>query len=176
MSLPKPDTSKLYLKLANTDDWREEYEFIHTLPADEHAFLNPDKDATEEEFRNQVLPRLINNAKGIDLPKDWIPYSTWFLWADGKVVGLFRIRHHLTPALRECGGHIGYSIHPAHRGKGYATKGLSLAIAEAKKIIPEDYLIMSVHKDNIASRRVQEKNGARIVADKGTYYVTRIDL
>ena len=37
--------------------------------------------------------------------------------------------------LRKGAGHIGYGILPEYRGKGYAKKGLVLAIEKCKEII-----------------------------------------
>lgn len=71
--------------------------------------------------------------------------------------GLFRVRHYLNDALRSGGGHIGYGIRDKYRGRGYATKGLALTIEKARELVAEDELYLSVHKDNPASLRVQEK-------------------
>ena len=70
------------------------------------------------------------------------------------------MRHYLTPALANGGGHIGYGIKKEFRGKGYASEGLRLTIEKAWHIIKEDEIYMSVHRDNMASLRVQIKNGA----------------
>lgn len=72
------------------------------------------------------------------------------------------MRHYLNDALRSGGGHIGYGIRDKYRGRGYATKGLALTIEKARDLVAEDELYLSVHKDNPASLRVQEKNGAYI--------------
>ena len=90
--------------------------------------------------------------------------------------GLFRVRHYLNDALRSGGGHIGYGIRDQYRGRGYATKGLALTIEKARDLVAEDELYLSVHKDNPASLRVQEKNGAYIHHSDEKEYYTRIPL
>ena len=51
------------------------------------------------------------------------------------MVGICNIRHDLNQDyLLTIAGHIGYSIHPAERRKGYATEQLRLALLEAKKL------------------------------------------
>lgn len=55
-----------------------------------------------------------------------LPETYCYLWDGDELVGEFRIRHHLTDALRAGSGHIGYSIKKNCRGKGYGTKGLEL--------------------------------------------------
>lgn len=91
-----------------------------------------------------------------------MPDTYFFLWDDDEIVGLFKVRHCLNEYLAKGPGHIEYEIEKKHRGKGYATKGLKLAIEEAKKIIPENEIYLSVHKKNPASLRVQIKNGAYV--------------
>ena len=166
----------LYLKAVNWEDIEQEYIFTTEQPADENGFTNKYEGVSREEFEKVVLPRLINNSKGIDLPEGHVPGTEFFLWEDDKIVGLFRIRHELNDFLREGAGHIGYGIKKEYRGKGYATKGLSLTIEKAREIIKEDEIYMSVHKDNPASLQVQLKNGAYIHHEDDKEYYTRIKL
>ena len=164
----------LYLKAANLDDWEKEYDFIANTPEDENGFTNSNFGCTKEEFKNLILPQFIDQSKGINLPNGYVPSTEYFLWDDDQIVGLFRIRHYLNDFLRDGAGHIGYGIRKEFRGKGYATKGLKLTIEEALKIIPEDEIYMSVHKDNPASLQVQLKNGAYIHHEDDKEYYTRI--
>ncbi|MBR3769903.1 MAG: GNAT family N-acetyltransferase [Lachnospiraceae bacterium] len=166
----------LYLKAVNWEDIEQEYLFTTNQLADENGFTNKYEGVSREEFEKVVLPRLINNSKGIDLPEGYVPGTEFFLWEDDEIVGLFRIRHELNDFLREGAGHIGYGIKKEHRGKGYATKGLALTIEKAKEIIKEDEIYMSVHKDNPTSLQVQLKNGAYIHHEDDKEYYTRIKL
>lgn len=166
----------LYLKAASSEDIEKEYLYITSLPEDENGFTNPNAGVSKEEFENIVLPRMLNHSKGIDLPQGYVPCTEFFLWEDGEIVGLFRIRHELNDFLRESAGHIGYGIKKEYRGKGYATKGLALTIEKAREIIKEDEIYMSVHKDNPASLQVQLKNGAYIHHEDDKKYYTRIKL
>ena len=67
---------------------------------------------------------------------------------DGDYVGLVNLRHRLNDALRQGAGHIGYGIRKEYRGRGYATAALALALKEAWKVVPEEEIYLSVHKDN----------------------------
>lgn len=164
----------LYLKEANFEDAEKEYEYIRDLPEDENGFMNSDYNISKKDFVEIALPRYINHSKGIDLPDGWVPSTTFFLWNNDVIVGLFRIRHYLNDHLRNGAGHIGYGIGKKHRGKGYATEGLRLTIEKAWNIIKEDEIYISVHKDNPASLRVQIKNGATIHHEDEKEYYTRI--
>ena len=164
----------IYLKETNVDDARKEYEMIAQMPEDENGFTNPNFGVSFLEYRNDVIPRHIRNARGEDLPEGFVPQTDYFLWDDNKVVGLFRLRHYLNDFLRENAGHIGYGIHRDYRGKGYATIGLQLLLEKGKDIIQEDEFYLSVHKDNPASLHVQLANGARIVREDDKNFYTRI--
>ena len=109
-------------------------------------------------------------------PEGFVPETDFFLWEDNHIVGMFRIRHFLNDFLREGAGHIGYGIKKEYRGKGYASRGLAQALEEARRLVKEDEIYMSVNRDNPASLRVQEKNGAYIHHMDDKEYYTRIKI
>lgn len=164
----------VYLKEANMEDAKKEYEFITQLPTDENGFTNANYGCSYEEFVEKILPRYIEKSRGINLEAGHVPGTEYFLWDDDVIVGLFRIRHHLCPALENGAGHIGYGIKKEYRGRGYANEGLRLTIEKAWTIIPEDEIYMSVHKDNPASLKTQLKNGAYIHHEDDLEYYTRV--
>ena len=41
--------------------------------------------------------------------------------SDNRLVGMIQVRHYLNDFLRTFGGHIGYSVRPSERRKGYAS-------------------------------------------------------
>lgn len=77
------------------------------------------------------------------------------------VVGFLALRLRLTEWLLEEGGHIGYSVRPARRGQGHATRALALAVAEAAAAGLEQVLV-TCDDDNVASRRTIEAAGGRL--------------
>ena len=168
----------LSLKSINLADADKEYAAIIKFPKNENGFENKYYNIGKEEFINRVIPELIKHSKGLDLPDGYVPETYFFLWDDDEIIGLFKIRHFLNDFLRKGAGHIGYGILPEYRGRGYATKGLELAIKKAREIICEDEIYFSVHKDNPASLKVQQKCGAHIVGESedGKEYLTRIKL
>ena len=166
----------IYLKEANVDDTEKEYQFLKDTPTNENGFENKYYGLSYEDFINQALPQIIEVSKGIDLPNGYVPETFYFLWDDNNIVGLFKIRHYLTDYLRNGAGHIGYGIHKNYRGKGYASKGLALAIEKAKDIIKENELYLSVHVDNLASLKVQLNNEACIHHSDEKEHYTRISL
>lgn len=89
-----------------------------------------------------------------------VPDSTFFcLDTDRNIfVGAVNIRHYLNEHLLLDGGHIGDGVRPSERNKGIATKMISLALEECKKLGIEKVL-MVCDKDNIASAKSIMKNG-----------------
>lgn len=68
---------------------------------------------------------------------DWVLASTFFAIrkSDDKIIGMIDIRHSLdNKFLKEYGGHIGYSVRPSERRKGYATEILKLGLEYAKSL------------------------------------------
>ena len=164
----------LYLKEPAFEKIEKEYRFITTVPEDENGFTNIDFGCTREEFERVILPRYLNNAKGLDLPEGYVPQSEYFLWNDDEIVGWFRLRHYLCESLINGAGHIGYTIGAAHRGKGYGTEGLRLMLQLAREQIPEDEIYLRVMKTNHASLQVMLKNGAYIHHEDEEHIFTRI--
>ena len=166
----------LFLKKINYEDIDKEYEAIIKIPNNENGFENKYYNVSKEKFENEIIPKLLNNSKGIDLPEGYVPDSYFFLWDNQDIVGLFKIRHYLNEFLKQGPGHIGYTILKDYRGNGYATEGLKLAIEECKKLIREDEIYLSSHKNNPASLKVQIKCGAYLCGETKDEYLTRIKL
>ena len=94
-----------------------------------------------------------------NLPEGWAPAIQLVAFArDGQVVGFFNLRLRLSDYLLEVGGHIGYSIRPSERGKGYAKESLrqGLQVAKGKNI---KRALVTCSTENPASRAVILANG-----------------
>lgn len=107
------------------------------------------------------LKREKQNHLGIHLHPEHVPGTTYFYIKDDKIVGTINIRHCLNEYLLNTGGHIGYSVLPSQRRKGYATAMLKEAITICKKwdIYP---LLLTCDKANIASKKTIEKCGGQL--------------
>ncbi len=106
----------------------------------------------------EFVETLRGRAEGKFLPEGYVPNSFFWLVEGEKFIGWLDIRHRLNDHLREIGGHIGYTIRPSERGKGYGNKILELALPKARELgITKIRITCSA--DNIASARIIEKNG-----------------
>jgi predicted acetyltransferase len=93
-----------------------------------------------------------------------LPGFTQWMW-DGEFCGSinFRWQPGTTELPPYCLGHIGYTVVPWKRRRGYATLALKLMLSQAgNEGLP--YVEIVVDADNFASRRVIETNGGKLVA------------
>lgn len=98
---------------------------------------------------------------GLGIPEGWVPAVQLVAFAkDGQAVGFLNLRLRLSDYLLEEGGHIGYSIRPSERGKGYAKKALrqGLQVAKEKNI---KRALVTCSTENPASRAVILANGGQ---------------
>ena len=92
-------------------------------------------------------------------PKNFVPATQFvYLREDGKIVGMLQVRHELNGYLAVYGGHIGYSVHPDHRRKGYAAQMLRDALPYCREI-GLDRVLITCNAKNEGSRRTIVKNG-----------------
>ena len=93
-------------------------------------------------------------------PPQLVP-STQYIYvreSDSKVVGVIQIRHCFNEFLEKYAGHIGYSVCPTERRKGYATQMLRLALP-ACKALGLDRVLISCVEGNEGSKRTILRNG-----------------
>jgi predicted acetyltransferase len=99
--------------------------------------------------------------RGEGLAPGWVPSTTWF-WEDaGELQGVISLRHRLTPALEEYGGHIGYSVAPSSRRRGVATAMLRGALGRCRAL-GVTRTLLTCDADNPGSARTIERNGGRL--------------
>ncbi len=94
-----------------------------------------------------------------NIPEGKVPANTYFLVriSDNKIIGMINIRHKLNEFLLNEGGHIGYSIRPTERKKGYATIMLKLALQRCREL-GLDKVLITCDKVNIPSAKVIHRN------------------
>lgn len=132
------------------DEWKLDQEINHTNRSPWAIFKNDVRD----------FDTYLENLE-ISEPKDGkVPDSVFFLLDEERniLLGAVNIRHYLNDYLLQYGGHIGDGIRPSERRKGYATKIISLALIECKKL-GIDKVLMVCDKSNIASAKSIINNG-----------------
>lgn len=84
--------------------------------------------------------------------------------SDMRLVGMIQVRHYFNEYLSIYGGHIGYSVRPSERRKGYAKKMLASVIPYCREIGLDKILVTCI-EGNIASEKT-------IIACGGVYEST----
>ena len=94
------------------------------------------------------------------LNEERVPARTYFLVreSDSRIVGMINIRLALNKRLSHYGGHIGYSIRPTERGKGYNKINLYLGLKVCRKYGIER-IFMDADLENPASWKTMEAFG-----------------
>jgi predicted acetyltransferase len=112
------------------------------------------------------LEKLDKNSREESVETGLVPATTYLVLrlSDGCLVGMIDIRHRLSDYLLQHGGHIGYSVHPDERRKGYATAMLALALEYCARPAAAGGLglarvLLTCDADNMASARTIEANG-----------------
>lgn len=129
-------------------------EELSAIEADPQAFLH----ALNDPHANTTPLRM---RDGSTVPR--LPGFRRWMW-DGEFAGSISLRYEPgTPKLPPwCYGHIGYSVVPWKRRRGYATTALALILPEARKVgLP--YVQITTTPDNVASQRVILSNGGIFV-------------
>jgi len=116
----------------------------------------------------QWLIHNTNNRQENTVTSNWVPATTFFAVRknDQKIIGMIDIRHNLkNDFLAQYGGHIGLSVRPSERKKGYGTEMLKMGIDYAKGLGIEK-LMLGCFSDNLPSIKTIEKCGGILTETK----------
>lgn len=108
----------------------------------------------------EYLKRCKESENASTLPSHLVP-ATQFLFVrkgDDKLLGMIQVRHYFNSYLEKFGGHIGYSIRPDERCKGYAKKMLKMALPFCKEI-GLNHILITCSDGNKGSEKTILANG-----------------
>ncbi|MFF2341038.1 GNAT family N-acetyltransferase [Bacillus mycoides] len=113
-------------------------------------------------FKNSItdwLDHLKINENRKTVPDNRVPAIQYIAVkkSDSSIVGMLNLRLELNDYLLNYAGHIGYSVKPSERKKGYGSKMLGLALAKSK-ILGFNKILVTCADDNLGSIGVIENN------------------
>ena len=93
-------------------------------------------------------------------PDSLVPATQFMLVRkdNNKVLGFLQVRHEFNDYLSKYGGHIGYSVRPSERRKGYAKVMLKMALPFCREI-GLDKVLITCMDGNIGSEKTILANG-----------------
>lgn len=164
----------LYLREVSINDELDGLYFLQDLMNEEGIMVSPAPKDINELTYLKWLKEKVDTAKGINLPNDYIPCTTYWVILDNKIIGLANIKHYLNDFLRKKGGHIGLSIAKDYRRKGLGLKATKLLIEKARNEFGIEDILFTNDPANIASRNMCEKLGAELTdIDEHCHYWLR---
>ncbi len=94
------------------------------------------------------------------VPSHLVPATQFFFIrkSDNRLVGMLQVRHRFNDFLEKYAGHIGYSVRPSERRKGYAKEMLRMALPFCHEIGLDKVLITCLD-GNIGSEKTILANG-----------------
>lgn len=144
--IPSSELKQSYCDYINELGDEERYPFTLDLP-----FENFDA----------WLSQVNDFSQGKNLLENSVTNSTLWLVENHEIIGVTNVRHYLNTQIEHCGGHIGLSIKPSKRGKGFGKVLMAKSIEYLRSLGVLDIHI-HCYKSNPASAQSIMANGGKL--------------
>ncbi len=102
--------------------------------------------------------RLQDAANPLNVKPGKVPETVLWLVEGEEYLGRLSIRHELNALLLEWGGHIGYSVRPGCRRRGFGKKLLALGLERCREM-GLNRVLVTCNETNLGSKKIIEANG-----------------
>ena len=169
---------ELWLRELSISDDLEGLKFLKELVNEKGIREFPAPRNINENSYGVWLQSKVDMAKGIKLPKGFIPCTTYWVMLDNKIIGIANIKHYLNEYLRKEGGHIGLAIAKDYRGRGIGLKTAKLLVEKARNEFGIEDILFTNNPENTASRNMCENLGAELTDVDGHchYWLKKVRL
>ena len=153
---------RLILRIPTKDDEKEILDMVQEFYDNSEKSIPGSSSIETFDSFDEWLKKIINSSKKETVPEGRVSADQFITVrkSDKKLIGFVNLRHELNDYLLKFGGHIGDSIRPSERKKGYGTEQLKICIEYYKELGINDVLITC--KDwNIASKTSIMKCGGK---------------
>lgn len=126
-----------------------------------------DRYLKEESYENWLIYLSKVQNKDYAYSINFVPNKTFFLirCEDNKIVGMINIRLELNEKLKNSGGHIGYSVRPTERRKGYNKINLYLGLKKCYEYNIKNALLDCV-VSNLGSVKTIQALGGKLLKEE----------
>lgn len=164
----------IWLKLVDETDDKIFCDLLIELANYDDAFAHPvPKDFTYEDFIFFLKAR-VKLHKGIDLPKNILPCSTYWVMCDEKPIGYATLKHNVD--INKPGGHLGCCLKREYQNKGIGSIVSELLSKIAYYELGIKKLIYTSKSENIQSQKSLEKLGANFTSEHDGYKFYEVNL
>lgn len=110
-----------------------------------------------ENWKGTIFDDFKNNEKGINLPEDYVPSTTFWIVSGDEYIGTINIRFKLNEKLKKYGGHIGIAIRPSKQNNIYGYKASLWAYKKARELNISPILVTCYKSDKASLRLLTSK-------------------
>lgn len=145
-----------------------EWEMYQDIPVKEPGSTNLCKGLPYEVFLSYLEGQIARKYQSISYYDT--PTMICLLYADGMPVGYIGIRTEIDENWRRWSGNLYYTVRQSHRGKGFGTKMLALALEKCREMGMKE-VFANASAGNAASAKVIENNGGVLLEEiEGSRY------
>lgn len=123
---------KLQLIEPSIEYEQEWVNYIREIQENDGVIIPKSMDGDIYNYKQFLMEKEQNKTSPLD--KNLVPFILYFMVDENRIIGVADLRLRLNNFLLQYGGHIGYSIRPSERRKGYGNIILKFVLEKCKEM------------------------------------------